>query len=180
MDTTQPAPHHGRGTVPAALAISRGLRAKMSLLFIGATALSVVALAAPPATAAPRLPATASVAVKVATVAKYGKILEDQAGLPLYYNQDNKPPSKWACTGACLTAWPALVLPKGQTKVLVGRGVTGIGTIKSPSGTQVTWHGQPLYTFIQDTSGKATGNGIKSIWHLARLSAVVPGGGIAY
>jgi predicted lipoprotein with Yx(FWY)xxD motif len=95
-------------------------RARFSIFFAGAltAALSLTALVGPPATASPRpsLSASAMVAVKAATVAKYGKILENQNGLPLYYDTADKPPKHLDCTGGCLSAWPPLVVPKGQKK----------------------------------------------------------------
>lgn len=133
-------------------------------------ALSLTPLAGP-AIASPRLgpSAKAMVAVKAATVAKFGKILENQKGLPLYYDTADKPPNHLDCTGGCLSAWPPLVLPKGQSMVAVGKGVTGISTIKDPAGTQVTWKGKPLYTFASDTAGKVTGDGFGN-FKVVRLS----------
>jgi predicted lipoprotein with Yx(FWY)xxD motif len=108
--------------------------------------------------------------VHMAKVAKYGEILENSAGLPLYMDTANKP-GKWACTGSCLTAWPPLTLPKGTTKVKAAAGVTGLGTVKGPSGLQVTWHGKPLYTFVRDSKGKVNGQGIGHVWYVIQVSA---------
>jgi predicted lipoprotein with Yx(FWY)xxD motif len=128
---------------------------------IGAAAigLSLAALAAAPANAESHSAArkTATVEVEVKSVASYGKILVDQKGLPLYYDPKNTP-SHWACTKGCLTAWPPLVLPKGQKSAEAGAGVKNLGTVKAPYGTQVTWKGKALYTFIEDSPGKVTGN----------------------
>jgi predicted lipoprotein with Yx(FWY)xxD motif len=95
--------------------------------------LSMAALAASPASAASDTAATksATVAVEVKTVAKFGKILEDQKGLPLYYDAANKP-GHWACTGSCLTAWPPLVLPKGQKSASMGTAMKGFGHRQGP------------------------------------------------
>lgn len=122
--------------------------------------------------AAPAVASTSAaiVEVKMATVPKYGKILVTTAGLALYYDTANKP-GKWACTGGCLTAWPPLVLAKGQTKVMAGPGVTGLSTVKSPSGTQVTWDGKALYTFIRDSKDTVTGQGYQKVWYVAQPSA---------
>jgi predicted lipoprotein with Yx(FWY)xxD motif len=151
---------------------SSGRQARFSIFAAGAltVALSLTALVGP-ASASPRpgLSARAMVAVKAATVANYGKILENQKGLPLYYDTADKPPKHLDCTGGCLSAWPPLVLPKGQTKVAVGKGVTGISTIKDPSGVQVTWKGKPLYTFASDSTGNVTGNGVGN-FKVVRLS----------
>ena len=142
---------------------SSGRQARFSILAAGAVTLAL-SLAAPmgTATASPRpdLAASAMVSVKAATVAKYGKILENQKSLPLYYDTADKPPKHLDCTGGCLSAWPPLVLSKGQKAPSVGKGVTGISTIKDASGVQVTWKGKPLYTFASDSKGTVTGDGV--------------------
>lgn len=117
--------------------------------------------------------AKAEAVVDVATVAKFGKILVDGAGLPLYYDTGDKPPTHFACTGACLVAWPPLVLGEGQTKPLGGKGVTGLGVVKAPAGKQVTWHGKPLYTFVRDSKDKVLGQGIvqDGTWYVVQPGA---------
>jgi predicted lipoprotein with Yx(FWY)xxD motif len=112
------------------------------------------------------------VAVDLVTVAKFGRILVDQKGLALYVDSADKPPH-FACKGACLVVWPPLVLPKGQAKPIAGKGVTGLGVVKSPSGEQVTWHGKPLYTFVRDSKGTVRGQGIKQdgTWFVAQMKA---------
>jgi predicted lipoprotein with Yx(FWY)xxD motif len=117
-----------------------------------------------------KAPASTKVAVDEVSVAKFGKVLVDQKGLALYYDTANKP-MHFACTGACLTAWPPLVLAQGQTVALAGKTVTGLGTVRGPSGLQVTWQGKALYTFAEDTMGTVTGQGIGHVWFVAQLSA---------
>jgi predicted lipoprotein with Yx(FWY)xxD motif len=144
---------------------------------LGAASLGLAALAVmgSPASAsgAGKADAKATTSHKVevseVTVAKYGKVLVDQKGLVLYYDTANKP-MHFACTGDCLTAWPPLVLPKGQTAAREGMGVTGLGTVRGPSGLQVTWDGKALYTFIQDTKGTVMGQGIGHVWFVTQLS----------
>jgi predicted lipoprotein with Yx(FWY)xxD motif len=143
----------------------------LSALVAGAASvgLSLTALGGP-ASANTRLAATSTshVVVTIKTVTKYGAVLFDQKGLALYVDMSDKPPH-FACTGTCLTFWPALVLPAGQTAAVAGMGVTGLGTIKSPSGMQVTWRHMPLYTFKADSKGTVHGQGIKQwgIWYAA-------------
>ncbi len=112
----------------------------------------------------------AKVVVNEVSLAKYGKALVDQKGLALYFDTANKP-MHFACTGDCLTAWPPLVLAKGQTAALAGKGVTGLGTVRGPSGLQVTWQGKALYTFVEDTKGTVMGQGIGHVWFVTQLSA---------
>jgi predicted lipoprotein with Yx(FWY)xxD motif len=112
------------------------------------------------------------VAVDEVSVAKFGKVLVDQKGLALYFDTANKP-MHFACTGGCLTAWPPLVVAKGQTAALAGKGVTGLGTVRGPSGLQVTWQGKALYTFVEDTKGTVTGQGIGHVWFVTQPSAAI-------
>jgi hypothetical protein len=35
-----------------------------------------------------------------------------------------------------------------------------LGVVKANGGSQVTWGGKPLYTFVQDSPGQVTGNGV--------------------
>jgi predicted lipoprotein with Yx(FWY)xxD motif len=126
----------------------------------------------------PAATSTSHIVVTMKTITKYGAVLFDQNGLALYVDMSDKPPH-FACTGGCLTFWPALVLPKGQTAPTAGKGVTGLGTIKSPEGTQVTWRNMPLYTFANDSKGTVHGQGIKQwgTWWAANsktAQAVVP------
>ncbi len=177
MDDTMPA--GPGGTQPSRPQARR--RALLGLTLFGA-ALGVAALAAtalPVAASqhsAAKHPAAATnrVVVQLGTVAKYGHVLVDQKGLPLYYDTAVRP-GHWACKGACLTYWPPLVLPRGQKAPVAGKGVTGLGVVKSPSGQQVTWHGKPLYTFIRDSKGKAFGQGLvqDGKWWLAQPVAAV-------
>lgn len=111
------------------------------------------------------------VVVQLATVAKFGKVLVDQNDFALYYDSADKP-HHFACVGACLTVWPPLVLPKGQAKPIAGKGVSGLGVVKGPSGEQVTWHGKPLYTFVRDGKGTVRGEGIKQdgTWFVAQVA----------
>jgi len=89
----------------------------------------------------------------------FGKILVTKNRLTLYYYTADTP-KKIACTGACAQSWPPLIYTGSGTPV-GGPGVTGLGTIKRPGGgVQVTYKGKPLYTFISDTPGHTTGQGV--------------------
>ena len=91
---------------------------------------------------------------------------------PVYsYSKDSSSHSACA-TGGCARAWPA-VLTSGKPGVSAGLSEAKVGRIKTAEGTQVTYHGQPLYLFafegLSMTSAGigATGNG----------NGVVVGGG---
>jgi predicted lipoprotein with Yx(FWY)xxD motif len=66
-----------------------------------------------------------------------------------------------ACTGTCLTKWPALTVPAGTTPT-AGTGVGGtLGTItRADNGSmQVTYNGLPLYFYSGDSApGDTNGN----------------------
>jgi len=122
--------------------------------------LAVSAIAAAPAGATASRTAKA-VVVKTVTVAKFGKVLA--SGKTLYTVK----PSRTPCTAACLQVWPALVLPKGVTKVTAGTGVNKakLGTVTLAGGVrQVTYGGKPLYFFVGDTGpGQVHGN-VSDTW----------------
>jgi len=70
-------------------------------------------------------------------------------------------PSSTPCTSACLKVWPAVMLASGQTKPIVGHGVTAssLATVMANGGQQVTYGGQPLYWYSGDKKpGQVKGN----------------------
>jgi predicted lipoprotein with Yx(FWY)xxD motif len=92
--------------------------------------------------------------VKVMTVSTYGHILTDSNGKPLYTLSGS-------CVGGCTSLWPALTVPTG-TMPTGAAGVTGtLGAVRQADGTyQVTYNGSALYTFVSDSSGQVTGQGV--------------------
>ncbi len=150
-------------------AANKAVRTPRAWRFLVPGALTLVAVGAttPPAGASPH--AKSVTVVKTSKSAKYGTILVSVKGLTLYtYAHDSKNHS--ACTGGCLSAWPALTVPSGETPV--GSGVSGIGEFTRPNGSrQVTFKGKPLYFFTSDTkAGQVTGNGVNG------FSVVAPSG----
>jgi predicted lipoprotein with Yx(FWY)xxD motif len=93
-------------------------------------------------------------------------ILTDAHGMTVYYYTPDKGTGKATCTDACLQNWPAVITPSGVTQPTGDKGVTGtLGTITSSGGSQVTYNGWPLYTFIKDKSpGDTTGQGVGGKW----------------
>ncbi len=168
-----------RRAAPArAVALSVGL-----MLVAGAAAGPAAATTRRPAAATTRRPAAATrrpaeignrVLVRTATVHKYGKVLVNQKGLVLYYNTRDTP-SHWACTGTCLLVWPPLTLPPGEALAQLSNGISGLGTVPSAAGAQVTWDGKPLYTFKHDTGGTVKGEGVAHIWFVVQLSHTLAG-----
>jgi predicted lipoprotein with Yx(FWY)xxD motif len=105
--------------------------------------------------------------------AKYGAILATAKGLALY-TATGDTSSHTACTGACLSYWAPLLLLAGQVQAVAGPGVTGLGTFTRAEGTQVTYHGKPLYTYLGDAqAGRVTGQGVVDsggTWYVASVA----------
>jgi len=98
-----------------------------------------------------------------------GKVLENSAGMPLYTLAAGT-----SCTGACAMAWPPLTVPAGSTPK-AGSGVTGtLGTTMAGGATQVTYNGKALYTFLSDSAGHVTGDGVAG-FSVVKVSASTTG-----
>lgn len=103
------------------------------------------------ATATPSPSATPVVMTKM--VGSEGNILVAGSNGMTVYNFSKDTAGVSNCKGACITNWPALTVPSGQTPT-GGSGVTGqLGTITRDDGTlQVTYNGLPLYFFHSDAA----------------------------
>jgi predicted lipoprotein with Yx(FWY)xxD motif len=107
----------------------------------------------------------------VQTNSQHGQILTDAAGHTLYtYTKDT--PNTSNCVGACAQTWKPLLT---TTAPALPPGVPGtLGTIaRAGGGQQVTYNGQPLYTYVRDTrAGLAQGDGASNgAWHIATPAA---------
>jgi predicted lipoprotein with Yx(FWY)xxD motif len=92
------------------------------------------------------------------TSSSLGNYLAEPNGDPLYtYNGDTSGVSN--VTGSLLASWPAYQ-DKGSTTGLP----SGVSTIKRTDNGQIqyTYNGMPLYTFVADSSGNVTGNGVSN------------------
>ena len=100
-----------------------------------------------------------------------GEVLVDGEGMTLYlFTNDSDSTS--TCSGGCADTWPPLTVdgePSG------GEGVDAalLGTTDRDDGTtQVTYNGQPLYTYAADSApGDVNGQGVGGVWY-----AVLPTG----
>jgi len=149
-----------------------------------------------PSTAASVMPAghlrsvAASATLHTTTTTVNGKsesILVSAKGLPLYYHQGDTA-KKSAVSGELARVWPALVSADPT-----GTGTFGkLTAVKGASGDQVAYNGRLLYTFVEDTAGHVTGQGVSDFFvatsHLQSLSSSTPtapaagsgGGGYGY
>ena len=94
-------------------------------------------------------------------------ILVNQGGITLYHLTAEKG-NKIACTGACASIWPPLLVPRGA-KPQAGKGITRskLGTVKRPDGRiQVTYAGLALYRYSGDQkAGDTKGEGFQHVWY---------------
>jgi predicted lipoprotein with Yx(FWY)xxD motif len=152
--------------------LGRGL-AGMRAVLAAAGALSLVALAVlggsfAAATSAPAGgPASAQgtpVVLKTATIGGV-TVLTNVKGFTLYWFAPDTS-ARSVCYGTCAVYWPPVT-----GAPVAGTGVTGrIGTIsRTGGGTEVTYDGHPLYTYVGDTApGRASGNNLDlngGLWH---------------
>jgi predicted lipoprotein with Yx(FWY)xxD motif len=109
--------------------------------------------------------------VQTAAVKVQGKtetILVDAHGLPLYiYKPDTTATSH---VGGHLAAlWPPLVAAAPTASGLTG----GVASVATTNGKQVAYNGHFLYTFIEDSRGQVTGQGVQNF--LVATPALRPG-----
>jgi len=121
--------------------------------------------------------ASAGSAKALLTVRKtsIGYVLATSSGQTIYwYGDDVKGSGKSACTGSCLTAWPAVT---GTPAAAAGVQLAGqLGMITRPGGVvQATYNGYPLYTYAQDMApGQVLGNGSGGVWHVITGAVLSP------
>jgi predicted lipoprotein with Yx(FWY)xxD motif len=98
-------------------------------------------------------------------------VLVNARGMTLYHLSGEEQ-GKFICTStACVQVWHPLTVTGASTPT----GSVALATVKRPDGSvQVTYKGEPLYTFAQDTSpGQANGQGIKDVgtWSAVTISS---------
>jgi predicted lipoprotein with Yx(FWY)xxD motif len=108
------------------------------------------------ASATPAQTSTGSNLVSTKSVSGVGTVLVDSNGDVLYTNNQDSG-SKIACTGSCTSIWPPLMAPSS------GQSTSSDSSVQAKLSVvngQVALSGMPLYTFVQDSPGQATGNGV--------------------
>jgi predicted lipoprotein with Yx(FWY)xxD motif len=118
--------------------------------------------------------------VSVQSVSGMGDVLVDSQGNTLYTN-DQDSGSKVACSGQCTSIWPPLAAPSSGKPTSNDSSVQPmLGVVQLPDGSsQVTFDGKPLYMFVQDSAGQATGDGVTDSFGGTSFTwtAASPGGG---
>jgi predicted lipoprotein with Yx(FWY)xxD motif len=116
-------------------------------------------------------------------------ILVDTQGLPLYYYPADTA-KKSLVSGELARLWPPLLSAKPTSSGTQGK----LTALKVAAGHQVTYNGHFLYTFIEDSPGHVTGQGVsnfsvatprlKEIGSSAKVTTTAPaassGGGYGY
>jgi predicted lipoprotein with Yx(FWY)xxD motif len=122
-----------------------------ALLVSGSTVATAGIAAAAQAQVRPASAGSSATVVQVASRHGFGKILVTvKVGMALYENPGG-------CNASCQSIWPPLFMPKGKT---TPKGAKCLGTTKLGKKLQVTYNGQPLYTFTGDTGHSVKGNGV--------------------
>jgi predicted lipoprotein with Yx(FWY)xxD motif len=124
---------------------------------------------------APAAQNTSSAALVKTGSSSLGTILVNGSGMTLYHLSAEKN-GKFICTAsACTAVWHPVTVsagtaPSGQ--------VSSLGVVKRPDGTtQVTYKGEPLYTFASDQKpGETKGQGFKDVgtWTVVTTSGAAP------
>jgi predicted lipoprotein with Yx(FWY)xxD motif len=125
--------------------------AAAAALLVGGSVVTVAGTAAQ-AQVRPNMTSTSATVVHVAFRRGFGKMLVTAKGGDALYEHPGG-----ACTGTCLSVWPALLMPTGKTAPL---GASCLATVKQGANLQVTYSGQKLYTFTGDSGHSVTGNGV--------------------
>jgi predicted lipoprotein with Yx(FWY)xxD motif len=138
---------------------------KIIIAGIAVAAVGGVTAASASNTAAATAPAglAAAATVRTATARVAGKtetVLVNARGLPLYYYRPDTA-ARSLVSGGLLALWPAAT----STAPAAGAGVSGkLTVLRDAHGSQVTYDGHPLYTFIDDHAGQVSGQGVSDFF----------------
>lgn len=136
--------------------------------------------AASPSTSAPTPSSEAVKPIAMTASSTLGNVLVDSKGMTLYtLTKDGK---AVPCTGQCLTFWPPLLLPTGDSKP-VAPGISNLAIAMTSAGKEVSYKGLPLHTFVMDKApGQTNGEGINTFggtWHVVKLTSTTsPAGAV--
>jgi predicted lipoprotein with Yx(FWY)xxD motif len=151
--------------------LATAIAASALLAACGSSSSKSTASSAAQSQPAPTQSSSSSALVKTASNgALKATVLVNAQGMTLYHLSGEQK-GKFICTNsACLQVWHPLAVTAARTPT----GSVALATVKRPDGSvQVTYKGEPLYTFAQDTApGQANGQGIKDVgtWSAVVLS----------
>lgn len=141
----------------------------------GAATTAPTAAATPAPASVEPPPATGGVTVNLADTG-LGSVLADGEGRILYaFTADAEGVSN--CSGDCLANWPAL-LSDAVPALGAGLAAADFAVIaRTDAGSQVTFHGMPLYYFVGDTApGQTNGQGVGEKWFVVDAAGKLVGG----
>ncbi len=155
--------------------MSRFASRSFATALLAAVVLSPIAIGSVAAAAnAPAKKPAHTVAVKES---KLGPILTDGSGMSLYmFTPDRRNVSN--CEGACLAAWPPVMLKAGEglddvaVEGNLRRSLLGVA-MRFDGSRQVTYNGFPLYYWARDrAAGDVTGQWVGGIWFVLNADGV--------
>jgi predicted lipoprotein with Yx(FWY)xxD motif len=152
-------------TVLAILALSvagAGGGAALAATAGGSTTTATASTIAPATKLSPMSPRGAATTVHAATATVAGSretILVNAKGFPLYYYQPDTTTQSMV-SGELASLWPPLT--SSAPSLQGARGA--IKQVKTSTGDQVTYNGHFLYTFIEDSPGHVTGQGVQDFF----------------
>jgi predicted lipoprotein with Yx(FWY)xxD motif len=114
------------------------------------------------ASSATRLTVTKLATIRTEPVvvgSKVETVLVNAKGLPLYYFRADTP-TKSKVSGGLASVWPPLVAAKPTATGVQGK----VAALKQAAGPQVSYKGHFLYTFIDDSPGHVTGQGVSNFF----------------
>jgi predicted lipoprotein with Yx(FWY)xxD motif len=155
---------HPRITVAAAVIAVAGTVGGFTLASSGSGSSPAYGAGGTPATAAttPIAGSGSSATLRTATATVQGSretILVNAKGLPLYtYSGDT--PTKSNVTGQLAALWPPLKSTAPTAQGDIGR----LTVVATSNGSQVADNGHFLYTFVEDTPGHVTGQGVQNFF----------------
>jgi predicted lipoprotein with Yx(FWY)xxD motif len=119
---------------------------------------------------------TSNHTVAIKSVDGVGNVLVDSRGMPLYSSSLDTS-GKPACEGACASIWKPLTVASGTPSADDGAGKVGV-VMRSDGTRQVAIAGRPLYTFVKDSPGNVSGNGVSDAFSGRHFTwaAVLAGG----
>ncbi|MEQ1665336.1 MAG: hypothetical protein ABL927_08185 [Bdellovibrionales bacterium] len=107
--------------------------------------------------------------VSIITTPDGENLLADAIGKTLYvFDLDKGEFFSSACRAECAETWPPLLVSVAESKTLLAP----FGIISRPTSDkmQLTYNGQPLYTYAFDrVSGEDSGDGIGGVWHYIEI-----------
>jgi predicted lipoprotein with Yx(FWY)xxD motif len=118
-----------------------------------------------PGTGIPGTPATGPTLMESqASAPGGGTYLTDSAGNALYMLEGDRDGTK--CTGACLEAWPPLLVGEAQPTAGPSLEASMVASMKRPDGAmQVTYNNHPLHRYAADTGrGRTAGHDVHDQW----------------